>query len=176
MKAQILQTNAKYGAKVDALLREFSSIPEDILNRRPPNGGWSAAQTAWHLIMVEERSLKYVQKKLSFGNSFEKVGLGVHWRSLCLNAALYLPIKFKAPASSNSDTLPETSTFSELNEYWQRGRSEWLDFLTQMPDNLTDKAVYKHPRAGRIGWLQMLSFFEQHFDRHRKQIKRALLI
>ncbi len=173
MKVEILNANAKYGAKVDALLGELSKIPEETLNRRPTDGGWSAAQTAWHLIMVEELSFKYVQKKLGFGGSFEKVGLGVHWSSLWLKVALYLPIKFKAPATSGDD-LPSHSTFAEIEAHWHKTRAAWTDFLAQMPEELEDKTVYKHPRAGRLGWVQMLDFFEVHFGRHLLQIKRAL--
>jgi uncharacterized damage-inducible protein DinB len=173
MKAEILQSNAKYGAKVDALLQHLLKIPEDALNRRPAEHGWSAAQTAWHLIMVEELSYNYVQKKLGFGGSFEKVGLGVHWRSLLLKITLNMPLKFRAPAMSG-DNLPAYSTHAEIRERWQQNREKWTDFLAQMPEALVDKAVYKHPRAGRLGWLQMLSFFSVHFERHRWQIERAL--
>lgn len=174
MKAEFLNCNAKYGAKVDALLRELSKIPEETLNRRPANGGWSAAQTVWHLIMVEELSFKYVQKKLSFGGSFEKVGIGARWRSFWLKIALGMPVKFKAPATSG-DNLPGHSTFAEISAYWEKTRAAWSDFLSQMPEALEDKSVYKHPRAGRLGWVQMLDFFAEHFDRHRLQIERALL-
>ena len=174
MKAKILQSNAKYGAKVDHLLLHLSKIPEEILNRCPANGGWSAAQTAWHLIMVEELSFKYVQKKLGFGGSFEKVGLDGHWRSFWLKIALYLPIKFKAPATSG-DNLPDKSSYAEISEHWKKTRETWTDFLENLPVELEDKTVYKHPRAGRLGWIQMLSFFEEHFGRHQRQIDRALI-
>jgi len=174
MKAQILQSNAKYGAKVAALLLHLSKIPAEALNRQSAKGGWSAAQTAWHLIKVEELSLEYVQKKLGFGGSFEKVGPGVYWRSFLLKAALWLPIKFKAPVTSG-DNLQSQSTFAEINAHWNKTREAWTDFLAQMPEVLEDKAVYKHPSAGRLGWIQMLAFFEEHFDRHWWQIERALL-
>ena len=62
MKQKILQSNTKYHAKVAALLREVSQYSEEILNRRPADGGWSALQTAWHLVLVEENSMLYVKK------------------------------------------------------------------------------------------------------------------
>ncbi len=173
MKSKILQSNAKYGSKVDALLQYLSKFPEDDLNRRPGGGGWSAAQTAWHLILVEELSYQYVQKKLGFGGSFEKVGFGAQWRSLWLKVAMYLPIKFKAPVTS-SDNLPPYSSFAEIAARWKKVRDAWTAFLSQLPEALEDRAVYKHPRAGRLGWLQMLAFFEVHFARHRGQVERAL--
>ena len=174
MKGNILDSNAKYNANVAALLHELSEYSEEMLNRPPENGGWSAIQTAWHLLLVEELSFKYIQKKLSYGGTFEKVGFKVYWRSFLLKRFLMLPFKFKAPPNSSGGAMPEHSTFSDLNERWSKIRTDWEAFLRQLPDNILDKAVYKHPRVGRIGWLQMLRFFSEHFDRHLNQIRNAL--
>ena len=101
--------------------------------------------------------------------------MGARWRTFWLLAALYLPIKFKAPKTSSVDHLPAHSTFADISEQWEKARDAWTGFFSQMPENLVDRAVFKHPRAGRIGWLQMLDFFETHFDRHVKQIRKALV-
>ena len=77
IKKKILNSNAKHRVKVEALLQEFAKIPEETLNRRPANGGWSAMQTAWHLLLAEELSYQYVQKKLGFGGSFDTVGFRI---------------------------------------------------------------------------------------------------
>lgn len=174
MKERILRANAKYQIKVEALLRELSTLPEETLNKIPSDGGWTAIQTAWHLLLVEENSMLYVQKKLGFGASFEKVGFKVRWRTFLLLAALYLPIKFKAPKTSSGENLPTHSTYAEIGERWNKSRAVWTEFLSQMPAKMANEAVFKHPRAGKIGWLQMLVFFEAHFDRHLRQIRRAL--
>lgn len=174
MKEKMLDSNAKYNDNVSALLHELSEYSEEMLNRTPEKGGWSAIQTAWHLLLVEELSYKYVQKKLHYGGEFNKVGFRDNWRLFLLKIFLVLPFKFKAPANSSGEQLPEYSTLSDLNDRWTKSRADWLSFLTQLPDNLLDKSVFKHPRVGRIGWLQMLRFFAAHFQRHLNQIRRAL--
>jgi hypothetical protein len=174
MKKRILELNNRYGEKVASLMQELSAIPPEKLNQPPVNGGWSAIQTAWHLMLVEESAMLYVQKKLGYGGVFNKAGIQTRWRIFLLKAALYLPFKFEAPNTVSGENLPLQSTVDALQGRWEKARTAWTVFLAQMPDNLTDKAVFKHPRAGKISWLQMLDFFESHFNRHLQQIRSAL--
>ena len=175
MKAKVLSANTRYAAQVDALLNELAPLGDERLNRKPADGGWSAMQTLYHLILVDENSLSYLHKKLSFNPQFEKTGLGAWARGVMLHAFLRAPFKFKAPKSAGSEQIPETGNFAEVLARWKKIRGEWANFFDQMPTELIDKAVYKHPRAGRLGWLQMIGFFGSHFERHRRQVHRAIL-
>jgi len=174
MKEKILAAHARYDAKVKALLQELAPLSDDLLNRKPADGGWSAIQTLHHLILVEENSIAYLRKKLSFGPILEKPGLSSWGRSLLLRLSLQSPIKFKAPKAAGNERLPERATISETEAQWLKIRAEWFDFFEKLPAGLLDKAVYKHPRAGRLSWLQMLDFFNSHFERHRAQARRAV--
>ncbi len=82
--------------------------------------------------------------------------------------------KFKAPKNVGDDNLPSYATLSDTRARWQKARAGWTDFFNNLPEDMAGKAVYKHPRAGRLGWPQMLAFFETHFDRHVKQVKKAI--
>ena len=175
MKEKILAANKRYAAQVDALLNELALLGDERLNRRPADGGWSAMQTLYHLILVDENSLAYLHKKLSFNPQMEKAGLGAWARGIMLHAFLRAPFKFKAPKSAGNENIPETGNFAEILARWQKIRLEWMNFFQGMPVEILDKAVYKHPRAGRLGWLQMIYFFGSHFERHRRQIRRAIL-
>lgn len=174
MKEKLLRSNVKYHKKVELLLDKLEAMPEERLHQKTLGGGWSAMQTAWHLLLVEENSLSYVQKKLGFGGVFEKNGLKTYLRSLLLLGAFYLPLKFKAPASAGDANLPIRPSTGELRRRWVDLRVAWTGFLEQLPGELLDKAVYKHPRVGKIGWMQMMLFLNIHFDRHLRQIKGAL--
>jgi uncharacterized damage-inducible protein DinB len=174
MKEKILSRHAQYDAQVHALLQELAPLGDDLLNRKPDDGGWSAIQTLHHLILVEENSMAYLRKKLSYGPVLEKPGLSAWARSLLLRLTLQSPIKFKAPKAAGNERLPEHATFRETEAQWQKIRTEWFEFFEKMPAELIDKAVYKHPRAGRQSWVQMLDFFISHFDRHRAQARRAV--
>ncbi len=174
MKPAILQKYQRYEAQVQALFADLAAYPEEQLNRQPANGGWSAIQTLHHLLLVEELSLAYVRKKLSFNPTMEKVGPGTYWRSLWLSAWLRSPLKRKAPDYVGDANLPAFATLDSTRDRWERVRHEWRQFLNELPDELLDKQVYKQPFAGRLGWLQTIGFFEGHFQRHRKQVQRAL--
>lgn len=174
MKNELLQRNQRYNELINSLFTEITPLSDEILNRKPPGGGWSALQTIQHLILTEELSLAYVKKKLSFDPKLEPAGLTARGRGFLLWLYLNTPFKFKAPKNVGDDNLPDHSTLAEVQERWQKVRADWTDFFAQMPDNLTDKTLYKHPRAGRIGWPQMMAFFETHYHRHLKQIRNAL--
>lgn len=174
MRKRILIAEQKYQAAVEQLLQEMSRYPFDRLNKKPENGGWSAVQTAYHLILAEEVGLRYVEKKLSFGDDFEKAGWRASYRSFLLNLALVLPLRFKAPKATATENLPQQANFEEMEQRWKTIRASWQHFLEALPEPLLDKAVYKHPRVGKIGWLHLLSFLKLHLSRHQQQIRKAL--
>lgn len=174
MKNRIIAMNRRYSERVDRLLDEMSGYPAERLNKKPADGGWSAIQTAYHLLMAEEGSMKYLRKKLSSPGQFERAGWPAKWRGFLLWLSLSLPFKFKAPPTTVPENLPEKAEMSELRGRWQQTRADWTHFFEQLPDELFDKAVYRHPRAGRLGWVQTLQFLDTHLVRHRKQILRAL--
>ncbi|MFN0035986.1 MAG: DinB family protein [Saprospiraceae bacterium] len=174
MKEKILAANARYSAQVGALLNELAPLDDELLNRKPADGGWSAMQTLHHLILVEENSMAYIRKKLSFNPTFEKAGMGAWGRMVLLRITLRSPFKFSAPKSAGNEQIPDTALLEEARARWQKIREEWSEFFENLPADLADKAAYKHPRAGRLNWMQMLGFFSVHFERHRGQVRRAV--
>jgi hypothetical protein len=174
MKNELLRRNERYNQLTNNLFAEMAPYGDEVLNRKPASGGWSALQTLHHLILTEELSLAYVKKKLSFNPELESAGFGAHWRGFLLWLSLSAPIKFKAPKNVGDEHLPDFSTIADTRARWEKIRADWTEFFAQMPENLADKALYKHPRAGRLGWPQMLAFFETHFGRHLKQARAAV--
>lgn len=172
MKQTILSRNRNYSARVQLLLDSLSSYSEEQLNKKPADGGWSPIQILHHLAMSEELSLAYTRKKMGFSSDFEENNLAARVRSLLLRISLHLPVRYAAPPAIDTDKLPAFATFAETRAKWEQARAAWTQFFEQMPDALANKLVYKHPRAGRVTWLQMLSFFNTHMERHRKQIYR----
>lgn len=174
MKSTLLQFNAAYQKEVENLLEELADSNDAILNMAALDGGWSAIQTVHHLILTEELSLQYVQKKLSFNPKLETADFKTRLRASALWFYLNLPFKFKAPANVSEEKLPGFTTFAQTRSRWLDIRQKWTNFLEQLPVELLDKAVYRHPFAGRLSWMGMLKFFRFHFQRHRKQIRRTL--
>gem|GEM_PF-386781 len=174
MKKKTLDHLDAYDQKVEAFMAMLEAYSNEDLNRVPSNGGWTPLQCMHHLIAVEELGLKYAQKKLHHDPNPEKVGLKNKFRSVLLQLYLRLPFAFKAPPLVSGEALPHPSTLAETADRWRVVRQDWKNFLENLPDELSDKAVFKHPRAGRMGWVDLISFFQTHFERHREQAKRGL--
>lgn len=174
MKEKLIRANQKYTQKVQDLLLELNNYSEQQLNHKINPKSWSALQIAHHLILSETSSLAYVKKKLSHEQHFHKVGIRELYRSLLIRILLYQPFKFKAPAVVGDAALPTTTSLEEIQHNWMRSREEWQLFFDSLPNELTNKAVFKHPRAGRIGWIHLIQFFGDHFSRHLLQMKKTL--
>lgn len=174
MNTAISSAHQRYDQHVQALLTELASFDAARLHQTPAEGAWSALQTLQHLILVEEASLAYIQKKLSFNPELPKPTWITRPKMVLLRLSLWSPIKFKAPKSAGNDRIVASATLPELQARWQKSRTEWAEFFEHMPAELADKAVYRHPRVGLISWTQMMDFLTWHLLRHRKQMKRAV--
>lgn len=174
MKTKLLRANANYQKMVEGLLDEYASCDDAVLNMSAIDGGWSVIQIMHHLILTEEISLRYVRKKLSFQPKLEPAGLNSWLKSVLLKIYLKVPLKFKAPDVVGEDQLPGFTSFKDTRNRWLGIRREWAGFLEQLPPELLDKTVYRHPLAGRLSWTGTLAFFRYHFERHKKQIERTM--
>ncbi|MDZ7880272.1 MAG: DinB family protein [Saprospiraceae bacterium] len=156
------------------LFKELETIDSALLNREPAPYAWTALQNLEHLIKAETASLAYLKKKLSHGSEgIAKAGFKSWGRRFLLRLAFALPtLKFKAPKYLGD--LPETSDFQDVKLRFAAHRVTLKSFLDTMPNDLLESEVWKHPSAGKMSIAQMLDFFEDHFNRHEKQLKRAL--
>ena len=125
-------------------------------------------------MMSENYSLQYVKKKLSFNPELKNAGVKAAIRELALNTYLSSPFKWKAPEAISGDNLPDHETFWKTVQTWKNQRIELREFLETLPDELLKKEIYKHPFTGRISISGMLQFFNQHFNRHNKQIQKII--
>lgn len=156
------------------LLEEIKDQPDSVLNESPERGGWSVLQVIYHIVLVEEASLAYVKKKLSFGEEIPKAGFKQAMRARYLKTFIRTPIKVKAPDLVSESQMPEDIRFWEVLKKWKENRAELQEFLDQMPDKLLKTELYKHGLVGKLTPKNMLVFFELHFNRHRKQINKVL--
>lgn len=175
MQSKILLRNKKHSELVENLLAELSAYSNEQLNHKASNGGWSALQNVHHLILAEEGSLRYVQKKMNAAaETLPKAGLGAAWRAFVIRFYLGLPFKFKAPKGVGTEYLPEQSTFEEAAAHWRNVRAQWQAFFEQLPAAYVSRTVYRHPLGGRLSWDGMIDFFDAHARRHRNQIQKCL--
>lgn len=175
---RIQQANERYNVLVNNLLDELSCYDDAILNRKPQNGGWSALQIAHHLLLSEEISMTYVQKKLSFAKEgkaeFKPIGFKSKWRYFRLWLVFSLPFRFKAPATLDTEKMPDYTSLAHTRERWMNIRTQWNNFLNHLPESLADKAVFRHQLVGKMSWVDMCDFYSLHLRRHWKQIRRTV--
>lgn len=154
------------------LLERLSALDSAVLNRKPADGGWSVSQVLAHVILAERLSLGYLRKKIQKPESIPRSGMAGAFKSRAL--ALFLRLPFKVSAPARSAEVPDAAELSDLTRDWIEVRSGWQDFLKDYPIELANKAIYKHPVAGRLNLEQTLRFLIEHLSRHTRQIERAL--
>lgn len=161
----------KFNAIEDTRLRlnlHVSSWEDYRFNLKPAADKWSPGQVIFHLVQVEQFSVSYVKKKLSYPGTLKKTGAGSAFRFFLLKFFLNLPVKYKAPARVAE--VPEVLYKDELLKQWEETRKEMAKLLDSFPEELLDKNIFRHLVAGRLSISQMLDFINDHINHHLPQI------
>ncbi len=174
LKASILQKNAAYRRRTAALLDHIAVYGDEQLNRLPASGGWSAMQVVHHLLLVDTLALRYVQRKLGFEPVLQRAGMAERLRLWRLWIYLHAPLKFKAPEAVSEQRFPSFATLADTRRQWEQVAAAWQAFLEALPEDLCDKAVYRHPFVGRLSWGGLFVFLRWHLERHARQMFRTL--
>ncbi len=150
------------------LLDELEGLDEELLNMTPAEGKWSINQIIAHLVQVEQVTNSYIQRKVQKQETLGYASIRHAFRSLLLKLALNSGMKFKAPEMVAS--VPEQSTLPDLRTQWDNCRFRLEDTLTELPQELMDKCLFRHPYAGPLSITQTMSFLQDHFHHHARQI------
>jgi len=160
--------------KLDHELREVVKHLNARIDRVhfSPEGKWSPAQIVHHLYTSEFGTVNYLKKKIATEN-VPSAGVRGYFASLLLKRALKNQNrKYKAPKVLGE--MPEKPKFEKLQKDFLNLRKELRSVLGRFDKRMAKKAYFKHPVAGRMNIYQTLSFLEDHFDRHKKQIYQRL--
>ena len=132
--------------------------------------GWSIIQVFSHLNDSELGTIAYMKKKMQAGDNMKDYSFRDKLRVLLSKAFLQSSIKWKAPKYISS---PEGKySLSEMKEMWAETRKKTKAYVDEYPKNLMNKAVFKHPLAGRINITNAIDSMTYHQRHHRYQIKR----
>jgi len=154
------------------LIDKLDMIDPDLLNFKPDERSWSILQVCHHLIVSEELSLLYLNKKLKYKSNIPPAGISSSLRSFSLNLSMRFPFRLSAPQRVSE--FPENLDWAELKKRWAIVRAGLQKRLETVPPELRDRLVYKHPAAGRLKLYHMLTFFRIHIKRHEDQILRLI--
>lgn len=154
------------------MLGLLDNLNEEELHWKKATNIWSVAQVLDHVIYSEQSALQYCHKKLLAGDKIPNASL---WNSGKIRVyfwALETKLKFKAPKPISNPGNEYSLT--ELVARWHQTRTDYISFLNEYPDKYLNKAVFRHPLAGRIKLSEMLRFLNVHIVHHQYQINRIL--
>ena len=174
MDKGIEQKIEKLDKKLVLLFRDLKDYSDRTLNRSPNEENWAVLEVMQHLYLTEKSSLNSIQQALEKEIEFADSGFGDKLRSFGLNAALSLPFKFQAPTYINRAAFIKDPTFWEVAKDWKNERTRLKAFCKDLSADLLKQSIYKHPRGGLMNIDGLLVFFDKHFDRHHKQIRKIL--
>jgi uncharacterized damage-inducible protein DinB len=144
----------------------------------PSTDQWSAAQVVYHLIASEKGIQQYLQHKLQEEEKLERGSLKGMLQSMFLRVVLRFPgIKFKAPKQIAALVPPasdKVAPLTLLRQQWAALRRQLEQLLNEYPGHLTNRAIFKHPRAGMLTIQQTLDFMVDHVLHHQQQMQRIM--
>ncbi|MFD2512645.1 DinB family protein [Pontibacter locisalis] len=152
------------------LLDELEGFDDELLNMPAADGKWSINQIICHLIHVDSATASSIQYRITNQATLVPSTFKNSFKSALLKVALKSGKKFKAPDVVAN--VPESSSFSKLRHQWDEVRFKLEDVLTDIPESLMDKCLFKHPYVGPLNVSQTLSFLQDHFDHHLPQIHK----
>lgn len=155
------------------LLRNLAHLSPEKYRLQPGPGKWSLAQILTHLMVAEQLSLAYMQKKSLGIATAGTTGWQEEIKMFVLVISQRMPLRYNAPSVVLENT-PESLSYQELQVRWDDLRAGLQNFLEKIsPADLTKK-IYKHPVAGRMNVQHALRFFAEHIRHHWPQVKRLL--
>ncbi|MBF9254984.1 DinB family protein [Pontibacter sp. 172403-2] len=158
------------------LLDELEGLGDNLLNTYPAAGKWSINQIIAHLVLAEKQTVNYVEHKIARQAELHSATLSNSIKSFLLTLALKSGRKYKAPESVA--TVPAISSLPVLRSEWDQVRFKLEDVLSELPQDLSNKCLFRHPHIGPLTMQQTLTFLQDHFNHHLRQvhhIKRNLL-
>lgn len=153
-------------------LQKVANIPDDLFNQKPDDGSWSLAQVFYHIYFVEFGTITTINKNLKADKVKLNAGISNVFRSLLLKIILKSPFKFKAPKVVSE--VPAQISFQEIKEMFDKNTQAFKDVLTDLPEALENKQIFKHPLAGLFTINETLHFVREHYLHHEMQIDRLL--
>ncbi|GAB3578339.1 DinB family protein [Hymenobacter daeguensis] len=142
--------------------------------KAPAPGKWSANQVVHHLLFIESNIVQYIQKKMQAEELLPKVGLLTRIRARVVRLLLRIPgLRYKAPRGVATLTdAGEVPPLAAQRQTWEATRRQLERLLNEFPGRQLNRAIFPHPRSGRITIYQVMDFLLDHLLHHQQQMDR----
>jgi uncharacterized damage-inducible protein DinB len=159
--------------QLDELLQKVNPLCHEQQNFKPGGNSWSILQVFRHLMQSEGQINNYLRKKFLGADALNNAGVKAFFRSIILDIAMRLPLKFKVPDVIQVE-LEEQYSFETLASEWKMSRDQLADFLQGVNEVNAKKEIFRHPIVGRMSIVQGLQFIKVHVSRHKRQVERIM--
>jgi hypothetical protein len=160
----------------EKLMATIAPLDEKLFAQAPAAGSWSVAQVIQHLVLVENRVIKDLEKEIS--RPPRKVSFVRRFVPTSIVSSRLLRVK--APQAVN----PEAGAgATEVNEVpgkavaianYNRARNDLKALCANHGHDRLRQVVFRHPFLGKIDGVATVSFVGYHEHRHYKQIREVL--
>ncbi len=148
------------------LMQELAGYPREAVEQHPEPDAWSMRQVAQHLMMVEQAFLRYkdTHSVLRPPNLRQRIGrLGV-------KLVLATGFRIKAPSPH---VLPKAElALADVDSRWVEVRQGFGAWLETLSSEQARELRFLHPFSGPLDTVTFLDFLADHFEHHRRQIRR----
>ena len=168
MKQDLNRKLKQLNLETERMYNYIKDLDEDKLH--DTSYGWSVIQVFAHLETAEQGSTLYMRKKMKAGSNMPEFSLQHKIKFFLTKGLLQSSLKWKAPKIVAN---PEGGySLDEMKKRWRETRQETEQFVSDYPEELMNKAVYKHPMAGRLDLSGAIDSFIYHQRHHIHQIRR----
>lgn len=172
MSAELVKKYDEIYVVKNKFLQKVEHLTIEQINKIPSDGGWSIGQTLYHCAFAESGTIMVINNNLSEKKVKENSDFASVFRNILLVIFLKLPIKFKAPKQVSK--VPETIGLEEIVKYFNNNTLGFKNILEDLPVELEDKFIFKHPRSGMFNITQSLNFVREHYLHHERQLDALL--
>src|ERR1700744_206561 len=168
---KIGETRKKIEEVLDIYRNRLDTIPDDLFNVNPPDGGWSYAEVYSHILQSDIGSAIAIEKCLL--NSCAPTSKGRSLLGLLvLSFGKLPPVKVKVPAAIAAKTPVRNMSKEEVRNMLIKCRKK-IDEVAPLIRDASPRRRIKHPRFGMLNAKQWLKFILIHSKHHLKQLDRV---
>ena len=172
MNIILLQKLDKLDFDRNALVDKVLQVNQDYIYLHSKPNKWSVVQIIEHLRIAEKQTLKGIKHSLETRTSFKFATFRSDLALWITILAFKIGIKFKAPKFVAD--IKEHPDLEHLISDWQQTRTEIRKIIENLPIEMVNKIIFKHPVIGLMSMRHVLDFQAAHFQVHRKQVLAIL--
>jgi DinB superfamily len=147
----------------------LTGIEDEFCARKPTTGGWSITEIVEHLVIIEERIPRFLQRKLPEQElALQSANARVHDSKL-VERVISMG---KAQAPESTKPTGRYRSCRQALDAFGAARQRTLAYIRSVPPELRGRLL-PHPMLGPIDGSQWLLFLAAHTQRHTQQINEV---